>query len=158
VPPVEQSGVDADGPQTENTTVPWTVPLVPVRVAVSVTESPIVMWPLDPVLVPLCLTWVEISGAEQNENVPPAKSDRVASRACDERVSAMKLVKQPVSRPSFVRSIPPSKNSAGRKLVPPDLFSNGHGAVSVELLVAAHATSVWPAFVHGTPVATTLRL
>src|SRR4029079_13574913 len=104
VPPVEQSGAEPDGPQTKKATVPLTVPLGPVSVAVSVTDWPIVMWPLFPVLEPSCLTWVRIVCWEQNDNVQPAKSDSVGLPDCEERVSAMNEVKQPWSSPSAVRS------------------------------------------------------
>src|SRR5205814_1924235 len=43
VPPVEQSGVEFASKQVKNSTVPVAVPLLPVIVTVSVTESPIVM-------------------------------------------------------------------------------------------------------------------
>src|SRR5262249_13800086 len=60
----------------KNLTVPSTVPLVPVRTAWSVTDSPLLMaatsWPF-------CWTWVWMSGVTQNENLPRAKSDSVAS-------------------------------------------------------------------------------
>src|SRR3954447_3119339 len=131
VPPVEQSGAELDGPQRTKSTEPVTVPLVPVRVATSLTDSPIVMWPLSPRLVEPCLTCVLMSAPTQKENVPDAKSERVASTDCDARVSAMNEVKQPESRPRLVRSIPPSKSSPARKSVLPDLSANAQGEVSV---------------------------
>ena len=152
-----QSGAELSGPQTEKTTVPVTVPFVPVRVATSVTDSPIVMWPLLPRLVEPCLTWVLMSAPTQNENVPEAKSDRVASTDCDDRVSAMNEVKQPASRPRFERLMPPSKSSPGRKSLLPDLSVKAHGEVSVFVFVAPHASSKAGAPVHGTPDATEWR-
>jgi len=72
VPPVVQSGVAVALKHWKKSTVPVTVPLVPVRVATSVTDSPIVMLPLSPRLVVPCLTWVEMSGVVQKEKEPIA--------------------------------------------------------------------------------------
>ena len=72
VPPVAQSGVAEALKQWKKSIVPVTVPLSPDRVAVSVTDSPIVIEPLEPRLVVPCLTWVEISGVVQKEKEPVA--------------------------------------------------------------------------------------
>src|SRR4029079_15979831 len=128
-----------------------------VRVAVSWTDSPRLMEPSEPRLCPSCSTWVPIVGGAQKENVPEAKSDRVASTDCEERVSAMNEVKQPSSSLRSDRLIPPSKNSPARKSLEPDLSVNDHGAVSVLELVTPQASSKAGAPVQGTPVATVSR-
>src|SRR5262245_7736242 len=63
---------------------------------------------------------------EHSGKSPSTKSDSVAVGDWDERVSARKLVKQPV-RPSAVRSTPPSKNSPCAGLLSPLLFVYAHG-------------------------------
>src|SRR2546423_14269420 len=56
------------------------------------------------------------------------KSDSVAVGLCDERVSAMKLEKQP-PRPSALRFTPSSRNSPAAGCVAPLLFLYVHGTV-----------------------------
>jgi hypothetical protein len=80
------------------------------------------MWPLSPVLAPLCLTWVLISAPTQNENEPSAKSESVAVVEVEERVSARNDEKQPESRPASVRSRPPSKSALPGKTLAVPLF------------------------------------
>src|SRR5262245_10578847 len=60
-------------------------------------------------------------------NLPITKSERVALSDAEERVSATKLERS-FGRPRAVRSMPPSKNSPGRKVLSgvPVLSRNGH--------------------------------
>src|SRR5262245_58025497 len=110
----------------KNLTVPDGVPLAPLRCATSWTDAP-----KSAVAV---LELVSIVGGTQVSKLPPAKSLRVESTDWDERVSAMKLLKQgavPPKRSS--RSMPPSKNdSAGMSLSEPGspLSSKVHDGLS----------------------------
>jgi len=57
----------------------------------------------------------------QVRKVPRVKSNRVAVRLCEERVSKITLLKQPKARPMRVRSRPPSKNSDVLRMLSPSL-------------------------------------
>src|SRR6476659_7389105 len=100
VPPEVQSCAVAVGPHTWKSTVPVTGPLLPESVAVSVKLSPTSPEAFE--------TWVDRTGFSQNENWPKTKSESVELGSCEDRVSARKLEKHPVSSLRAVRSMPPS--------------------------------------------------
>src|SRR5262245_42248202 len=68
--------------------------------------------------------------------LPITKSDRVAVGLWEERVSAMKLEKQP-SSPRAVRSTPSSRHSPAAGLVAPLLFVYDQGTLTGEPLTIA---------------------
>src|SRR5262245_65342268 len=69
-----------------------------------------------------------IPSALHSGKLPITKSDSVAVGLWDERVSAMKLAKQP-SCPRAVRSTPSSRNSPAAGLMAPLLFRYPHGTL-----------------------------
>src|SRR5206468_2035986 len=77
----------------------------------------------------------------QVRKVPRVKSNRVAVRLCEERVSKITLLKQPKARPMRVRSRPPSKNSDVLRMLSPSLSWVGQGGVTAALLTIAHTGS-----------------
>ncbi len=93
---------------------------------------------------------------------PVARSLRVESTACDERVSARKLLKQGALPPKRLsRSMPPSKNdSAGIGSFVPGLplSMNGQEGLMSPLFVTAHALSFTGAPVQIWPLASLLRV
>src|SRR5215510_8194676 len=68
--------------------------------------------------------------------LPSTKSDRVAVGLCDERVSAMKVEKQPC-RPRAVRSTPSSRNSPAAGWLWPLLLVYDQGTLMGPLLTTA---------------------
>src|SRR5262245_1476117 len=76
--------------------------------------------------------------------LPIVKSESVAVGDCDERVSAIKVAKQP-SRPNAVRSMPSSRNSPaiGLELLP--LSLNVHGTLTGPLLTITNVLPGMPA-------------
>ena len=88
-----------------------------------------------------------VSVVEPHSPITPlAKSNRVAVRDCDERVSPMKTLKQCPARPVLVRFSPPSKNCAVGRLWPTPvvLAAVSHGVVTVAVLAVAQAESLVP--------------
>src|SRR6476646_10054667 len=86
VPPLEQSGLPlVSGPQTKNSTLPLTSPSLPLKVATSTTDSPLL---IDVTSLPSCWTWVSILGASQVANSPSRKFFSSAVSDVEERVSA----------------------------------------------------------------------
>ena len=123
--------------------------MLPESVAVSVKSSP-----TSPEAFETC---VVRTGCSQKENWPRTKSESVELGSCEDRVSARKVEKQPVSRPRAVRSMPPSYRapappleSAGKTLAVPDLGVYGHGAFAEARLVMAHTFCDTP--LHSEPV------
>ena len=161
VPPLVQSGAPfAFGPQTKKSTVPVTVPLLPLRLAWSVTVSPLLITPRLPRLVPPSSTWVAMSGFEHSENEPLAKSDSVESGDGEERVSATNEAKQPASRPRAVRSMPPSTMPpAGMSLLAPsaNLSSNVQAGLVDAVAAMAQRASPFGAVAQEPPVSTRSR-
>src|SRR5437773_10908056 len=74
---------------------------------------------------------VVVSDTEHSPSLPRAKSNSVAVRDCEERVSAMNTLKHLPPRFFAVRSTPPSKNSEVRSVLPGPscLFEVGQGVV-----------------------------
>src|SRR5262249_37424131 len=92
--------------------------------------------------------------------LPRTKSDKVAVGLCEERVSAMKLAKQP-SRPRAVRSTPSSRNSPAAGWDWPLLFVYDQGTLMAAPLTIAKVfvalpptNSRWPVASSPTPLKT----
>jgi len=69
---------------------------------------------------------------------PRAKSNSVAVRDCEERVSPTKVLKHLPERPVVVRLMPPSKNSPGSSVLP--------SPVVLPLLFVSHGVWIVPVF------------
>ena len=145
------------GPQRKNVTVPVGVSngLLPTTVAVSVHRGARSHGPGGRGLRRHRLP-------AQSPSWPREKSNSVAVKDCEERVSARNVVKHLPPRSLSVRLTPPSKNSACRRLwpTPSSLFAVSHGVVivpptpSLGALTVAQASSPGGSVVQSEPLAT----
>ena len=113
LPTGQPAAVTSAGVQMKNETVPEAGPSLPDSVAVSLTVPPKSAVAVD--------DWVASVGGTHVLKSPVATSLSVESTACDERVSARKLLKHGALPPKRLsRSMPPSKKElAGIRLFVP---------------------------------------